>query len=532
MFQLPIPRILIFFALGIALADRLRQHEAMPFCLGILLLISIFSFIIFRKKEIIASLSLFTSFMLLGAFVMAVDWKSKQIPLPQLSDDHIVYKATITSTPAIKNGKFSCDITTSSFNRKYKLKAYISSDTTLSLSVGDQLICQSRWNEPRNFFDAPHFDYALYLKRHGYTATTFIANPQKCNNTDNSLSLQPIILRNKLLNILIPTTTDSTPTQSAATITDTTSSTPTQSAATITNITDITDLTDSTLTQSAAIVSAMVLGDKSQLSQQTKNDYSASGASHVLALSGLHISIILSILSILLHNTKKRTGSLIKLIFIWAFAFLVGLPISIIRVAIMFSIIFLTELIQRQALSLNSLFVAALTILIFSPQSLFDVSFQLSFTAVFFILITNKYFWARITNKTYLKRRYTIRFLNFLLVSLSAQLGTLPLILYHFGQIPVYFIITNIFIGLFATAILSLGLLTLAISFIPTLLSICQEALIFVASLMNSYTHFIASLPYSTIQNIYINETQVCICYLLIFLLLKPFSTKKLETTL
>lgn len=490
MLQFPIPRIIIFLSLGIALADQLRQYEAMPIYSGTLLILSLVVTYILRKKEILASLAFLTSFILLGTFIMSADWKGKQVALPE---DKVSYEAVITSTPILKNGKYTCDITTTSFQNSYKLKAYIATDETLH--IGDHISCTSRWNTPHNFTPSPHFDYALFLKRHGYTATTFI--PSVATITESplpfllSIQLSPLLLRDKLLSILIPSY----------------------------NAAD--------KSQAEALVAAMVLGEKSQLSPETKQDYSAAGVSHVLALSGLHISILFSILSILLTRVGAKTYMAIQLLFVWAFAFLVGMPVSILRVAIMLTLFIIVKAIGHVNYSLNTLFVAAFAILLFSPQSLFDVGFQLSFTAVFFILIISKCFWTRIDKDTFRHNRKKLAFFNILLVSFAAQLGTLPLILYHFGQFPVYFLLTNICIGVFATIILSLGVLTIAISFIPYIYPLCQKILIFIASIMNDFTHLMASLPCATIQDLYFNIPQVVVCYILIFLLIKPFMPEK-----
>lgn len=480
------------------MADHLRQYEAMPFYTGILLAISLIVFVLLRKKAQEATLALFTSCILLGAYVMSVDWQSKRVKLPE---EEISYDAIITSSPVLKNNRYTCDLTTTSFESTYKLKAYIKTDTILR--IGDHISCTSRWNEPINFTPSPNFNYALYLKRHGYAATTFITLPATASETPVSetpvseasasdvlpLTLSPLLLRDKLLDALFPNR--------------------------------------SSENQAEAIIAAMLLGDKSLLTKETKDEYSAAGASHILALSGMHISILLTILSIFLRPFGRKIAIIIQLFFVWSFAFLVGMPVSIIRVALMFSLLIITHSQGRAAYSLNTLAVAAFITLLFSPQSLYDVGFQLSFAAVFFILLITKNIMESINKRRRYTKSFWIYIVNILLVSLSAQLGTLPLILYHFGQFPVYFLLTNILIGIFATTILSLSIITLALSFIPIAFQICQQILVFAASTMNDYTHFMASLPCSTIQNIYINIPQIILCYILIFLLLMPFLNKK-----
>ena len=486
MLQYPIPRIVIALSIGIVFADRLNQHQAMPFLFAILLICTIVIYLLFRSKPLIASLSLTTSFMLLGALLMANDWADKRITLP---NSPISYQAVVSSPPILKGNKYHCDITTTSFSKDYKLKAYIISDTTLR--IGNRLDCFSQWNEPRNFADTLHYDYALYLRRHGYIATTFLREPKILPAKEHSFRIKALLLRDRLLSILLPKTTEA----------------------------------DNA--QATALISAMVLGDKTQLSQQTKAAYSDAGVAHVLALSGLHISILLSILGILLQQIRPIIRGFIQLLFVWAFTILVGLPVSLLRVALMFTLLIISKMTERRKATLNNLFVAAFIVLLFSPQSLFDVSFQLSFTAVFFILIADQILCLKIDARTRFNNRRKMNLLSIPLMSFAAQVGTLPIILYHFGQFPVYFLLTNLFICFLAKAILALSMLTLAVSFIAPLHSLCQEVLVFVAASMNKTTEFIASLPHSTLSNLYINTTQAILCYLLIALLLLPFFRKK-----
>lgn len=465
------------------MADLTRQVEAMPFCWALCLAFSLICSYFQRNNATVCSIMLLSSAMFLGSLTMSLDWRSKKHSLPQ---QPIRYSAVISSPPTLTTKRQKCDLKTTSFSKEYKLKAYILTEEPLH--EGDTITCSSKWNKPKKFFDSERFDYALYLKRHGYAATTFI------NLEEAQISHGTPSLRSRLLSMLRP---------------------------------------DSTQSQDAAIVSAMVLGDRSQLSDETKNDYSSAGVSHVLALSGLHVSILLSILSLLLLGISPKKAAMIKLLFVWSFTLIVGSPVSLLRVAIMLTIIIIADAATRRTNTLNTLFIAAFIILLFSPQSLYDVGFQLSFTAVFFIagslqLFNEKKFW-------FLRNKGTFftYFFNILTVSLAAQLGTLPLILYHFGQFPTYFLFTNILIGLFATALLSLSIVTLLVALLNAgvgmltdsatvlaeLHSYCQQALSLTASAMNSYVHFMASLPCSAIRNLYLTLPQVFFVYLFIALL-------------
>ena len=145
-------------------------------------------------------------------------------------------------------------------------------------------------------------------------------------------------------------------------------------------------------TEEAAIAAAMSLGDKRSLDAAQRQSFSATGVSHVLALSGLHLGILFSLYSLLFVNRlPSRRGrvfaSLVGVALLWGFALLVSFPLSLVRATVMFTLWQLSVVLYGERSSLNNLALAALLILLFSPASLFDIGFQLSFTSVFFILL-------------------------------------------------------------------------------------------------------------------------------------------------
>ena len=137
-----------------------------------------------------------------------------------------------------------------------------------------------------------------------------------------------------------------------------------------------------------AVVAAMTLGDKSALTKDLREVYSVTGASHVLALSGLHLGIIYALLSLFTVGRRWQVATqALVIVSIWAFVFLVGMPVSVVRAAIMLTVYALMSLGHRDRMSLNVLAFTAILILLFHPRSLYDVSFQLSFAAVASILL-------------------------------------------------------------------------------------------------------------------------------------------------
>ena len=139
--------------------------------------------------------------------------------------------------------------------------------------------------------------------------------------------------------------------------------------------------------EAQAIVVASTLGDRSQLSSQTRDLYSAAGASHLLALSGLHLSIIVGLFLMFLNGRlylsrwRPLVGGLV-ILFIWCYAFVAGLPTSLVRASLMMSLFLVGSLLNRNGQPLHWLVLTALVMLLIRPVYLFDVGAQLSFAAV------------------------------------------------------------------------------------------------------------------------------------------------------
>ena len=136
------------------------------------------------------------------------------------------------------------------------------------------------------------------------------------------------------------------------------------------------------------VVAAMTLGEKSLLEKDVKETYSKVGASHILALSGLHLMIIYAFISLFIAWRRFRLLSQVVVVAaLWAFAFLVGMSPSVVRSALMITLYALLSLGHRERMSVNTLSLAAIVMLVVNPPSLFDISFQLSFMAVLAILL-------------------------------------------------------------------------------------------------------------------------------------------------
>ena len=259
-----------------------------------------------------------------------------------------------------------------------------------------------------------------------------------------------------------------------------------------------------------AVVAAMTLGDKSQLTKELRDTYAISGASHILALSGLHLGIIYTLLSLLLSRRRWQVLSQVVIIVcIWLFVFLVGMSASVVRSAVMVSIYALLSLGHRDKLSVNTLAFAAIVMLLFNPKSLFDVGFQLSFMAVLAILLFYPLFES-VWSQQFLFGHRLFRWLwTTLAVSCAAQIGVAPLIAYYFGRISCYFLLTNLVVVPAATLILYLSLLVLLI---PSL----AYLLIYIVDALNQLLLWITMLPGASIEGLHPTLLQVWMTYVII----------------
>lgn len=270
-----------------------------------------------------------------------------------------------------------------------------------------------------------------------------------------------------------------------------------------------------------AVVSALTIGDKSELTPELKAVYSGAGTSHVLALSGLHVGILSCIFYFLFQPMRKIRGgrmfqSLAVAVILWIFAFISGLSPSVVRAVTMCTLYLVASVVVENGFcGFFSLSLAAFIMLFYNPMYLFDISFQLSFVAVLSIILFYPIMseWVKSDNRVV---RYVWSAMS---VSLAAQLGTLPLILYYFGTFPTYFLMANLFVGLLASIILSLTLASLVFSFIPVAENICVCMLETMTKVLNGSMQFVHSLQGSQITSIYFNEIQVLLGFMLVCIL-------------
>jgi len=225
------------------------------------------------------------------------------------------------------------------------------------------------------------------------------------------------------------------------------------------------------------VAEAMLLGVKTKIDFETLSAYSALGAIHILSVSGLHVGLLYMGLSLILGFLLRLrpAGPFVffglMMALLWCYAGISGFSLPVMRSAWMFSVILFAKTFLRRQESLNTLAFSAFVLLFLHPASLFDPGFQLSYLAVYGLVVFQQR-WASVLHFSGWLRWPLTQLWELTCVALAAQVFTWPLIVYYFHQLPhpLSFFLLNPFLILFSSIALFLGFVLLAIgSFLPDL---------------------------------------------------------------
>ena len=270
--------------------------------------------------------------------------------------------------------------------------------------------------------------------------------------------------------------------------------------------------------ENKSILNSLLFGQRKLLDKETITTYSNAGIIHILAISGLHVGILYLLFQFLLKPLRRfKKGKIIELalilFFLWSFAILTGLSASVTRAVTMFSVIAIGKFLTRNTNTYNTIAFSALLLLIFNPNFIFDVGFQMSYSAVLAIVAFHPFFHYFYFNKS----KLTKFFIDLILVSLAAQIGVLPLSLFYFNQFPILFLVANIVVIPLTTFILWLGVSILILNFIfPKLSQLLGQLLDFCLSILNIYAKWISSFESFIIKNISFNFSLCLVSYILL----------------
>ncbi len=276
------------------------------------------------------------------------------------------------------------------------------------------------------------------------------------------------------------------------------------------------------------IINAILLGDDDTMNPELKRTYAAAGVSHILCVSGMHVGVIFMILDFVLKpldlfRTTRRLKAIAILFFIWFYAHITGLAPSVSRSAAMFTFVTAGSLLNRRTTVFHSLFASLFVLLSINPLLLLDIGFQLSYLAVFGIVLVQP-----ILAKAYAcKTKVGNYFWELATVSIAAQVSTFPISVHYFGQFPNYFLLSNISVIALSFIVMATGIVLLVTAFIPIAAKVVSFCLIWEIKAMNGIISFVEGLPGAVTNGIDCSVAQTLLLYALIILLFMTLHFRK-----
>lgn len=389
-----------------------------------LLLLSVMLYIF--KKRIPANLTLLCSFALLSAGnTFYSSYKQKKSWIGHWEKNANAYLVCVTSTPEIKPKTIyvPVSITHALVNNKWEnisghANIYVyKNDADSTIKKGNTYLIDATKIIKIPVGTNPFaFNFATYWQRKGITHTAFIShNDWMIIQNNKTPESNIMVLRNHLHNSIYTNVKDST---------------------------------------TAALIAATLLNERNNLKDELFQAYSVTGIVHIIAISGMHISmlsgILLFILKLLPDNRFRMVKYLAAALLVWVYIAITGFPASAVRAGVMFSILTLSIASNRKSIAINTWAATGVGLLIYNPDWLYDVGAQLSFLAVLSILL----FFKSISN-LYQPTNSILKILrDTVSISIAAQILVFPLVIFYFHQFPIWSIIVNIPAALFSTILM------------------------------------------------------------------------------
>lgn len=436
----------------------------------------------------------------LSLFCLAGGWLSVNLQLKTAAEtefpkEEAVYRLRVNDFPEVRERTFLCRVWLKERHDSLGIHPvnkqailYFQRDSLSSrLQMGEELWVRSRISPPVSARNFDEFDYARYLKRKGISGTGFVASGHwqfsECRKEKEGIATVLYRLaasyRTQIENLYRRLGIEG---------------------------------------DELAVLSALTLGDKTDLSESVRESYSVAGVSHVLALSGLHVGLLYALAFFLLRplllggQSGRVLRSLLLILLLWLFAFFTGLSPSVVRSAAMFSIWALADLCGRQSFSLNTLALTAWLMLLVRPVWLFDVGFQLSFAAVLSILLFQPFLYRLCP----VRHRAGTYLWGLVSVSVAAQLGTAPLVLFYFSRFSTHFLLTNLLVVPLVTLILYAAVVLLLLTPMSGLQAVAAVGLEKMLRMLNLLVRWVEQLPYASVDGIWLYPLEVAGCYLVL----------------
>lgn len=274
------------------------------------------------------------------------------------------------------------------------------------------------------------------------------------------------------------------------------------------------------------VAEALIIGYRDEIPQEIIQAYVSTGAMHVLSVSGLHVGIVAILLERIFrtNNIKwKKVMALITVICIWIFALLSGASSSVLRAAVMFSILIFGKNYSYNINMYNILAVSAFILLIYRPFFFFDIGFQLSYLGLIGIM----FFQPKLEKLWLPKNKIVWNCWQFTTAGFAAQLATMPISIFHFHQFPTYFWLSGLIVIPAATGILFGGIALFVVHFIPYIGWLVGYVLDFLLWITNNCLFLIQSLPGSLLNNIWFTIPQTILFYLALITIILGISLNR-----
>ncbi len=418
---------------------------------------------------------------------------------PNFISNEAYYIGTLVDIPEAKPRSIACHVKTDYPVNKKVILYLQQCDQARMLMPGEELVFRARLQPFQNFGNPDDFNYPRFMKIKGVAGSAYVptSNWQKTGRQRLTLPILSQRCRAKVLTFYHSFQLDP---------------------------------------DALAFISAITLGYKAYLSDDLQEAFRASGTAHVLAVSGLHVGIIYAVINLLFSFLGKRgrpfvVRQLLVILTLWAYALIAGMSAPITRASFMLTVYCVGRIWKRSGFTYNTLAAAAFIILLFKPFSLFDVSFLMSFMAVFAIL-----FFQPKLRQLYTPRNRVSKFFGDLsTISLSAQIGVFPLVLYFFGSFPTYFFIANLLIVPLISLVIYATVPLVAVSlfsFLQSPLLSWLEALFrwVLKTLINivlGVVQFTEALPFAQVTDQHLSLTQLFFLLFFIYLFAQHLMSRR-----
>jgi len=507
--QLPLLRILFPFFAGIIIALALPVDLNIPF----LVIISIFcitAIFIFFYKQIVNSYSnrwIFGLLLNLLIFCCGYQLTSFRLLRNQSADFSNIHSLndTVIATIAdpVNERENTCRVLLSIdavwkngewHSTEGKAMTYFKKDSTATrLKYGDQLILCAGFADVKAPQNPGEFDYKNYLAMRSIYSQAFVKSGNWAVLAhDKGFILKSLALkiREKFLKIFE---------------------------------------TNNISGEEYAVAGALILGYTDKIDADLISVYQGTGALHILSVSGMHVGVVFIVLNFLLAFLDRfKKGRYLKpvilVLLIWFYAAITGFSPAVNRAAAMITFIIIGKASGRFTNIYNTLAASMLLLLLIDPLLVMDVGFQLSYIAVFGIVILQKNIYKLWSPRTWILNQVW----QIVTVSIAAQLATFPLGLLYFHQFPNYFLITNLIVVPLSNFIIYCGMLVLILSPLNVIAAFVSKLLVYFVFGLNQSIRFIESMPYSAAKGIHITSLEMILIYLLIISIAYFFFSRRI----